>query len=83
MIPIMSVLASFLVVGLPILLLFLFFSLWSHCRARRQKLEAKELSTEEQERLNSLNQTAERLERRIQVLETILDQSVPEWRKGR
>lgn len=83
MIPIMSLLASFIFFGLLILFILFMMSLWSRLYTRRQSVYINELSDEEKERLNSLHMTAERLERRIHVLETILDQSVPEWRKTR
>lgn len=83
MIPLMSVLASFVFFGLLMVFIFFIISLWSNVRVRRQSIQLNELSDEERERLNNLYTTAERLERRIQVLETILDQSVPEWRKTR
>jgi len=83
MIPLMSVLVSFVLFGLLIVFIFFIISLWSNVRGRRQSIQVNELSDEEKERLNNLYTTAERLERRIQVLETILDQSVPEWRKTR
>lgn len=81
MIPLMSVLASFVLFGLLIVFIFFIISIGSNVRGRRQSIQVNELSDEERERLNNLYRIAERLERRIQVLETILDQSVPEWRK--
>ena len=43
--------------------------------------EAKSLSTEDEKMLQDLWDNAQRMESRINTLETILDDQVPEWRK--
>ena len=43
--------------------------------------ESKSLSTEDEKMLQDLWDNAQRIESRINTLETILDDQVPEWRK--
>ncbi len=43
--------------------------------------ESKSLSTEDEKLLQDLWDNAQRMESRINTLETILDDQVPEWRK--
>ncbi|MDH3932030.1 MAG: envelope stress response membrane protein PspB [Chromatiales bacterium] len=43
--------------------------------------ESKSLSTEDEKMLQDLWDNAQRMESRINTLETILDDQVPEWRK--
>ncbi len=43
--------------------------------------ESKSLSTEDEKMLQDLWDNAQRMESRLNTLETILDDQVPEWRK--
>lgn len=41
----------------------------------------KQITPQDEELLTSLRANAERLERRLEALETILDDEVPDWRR--
>ncbi len=43
--------------------------------------KVKALSTDDERLIDDLWQTAQRLERRVETLETILDKEAPEWRE--
>lgn len=43
--------------------------------------KTKSLSTDDERLVDDLWKTAQRLERRVEALETILDREAPDWRK--
>lgn len=43
--------------------------------------KSKSLSTDDERLVDDLWKTAQRLERRVEALETILDKEAPDWRK--
>ena len=43
--------------------------------------KSKSLSTDDERLVDDLWKTAQRLERRVEALETILDKEAPEWRR--
>ena len=57
---------------LPLLILLHYITRWR---------ESKGLSKEDEKMLEDLWESAQRMDSRINVLETILDDEVPEWRK--
>ena len=62
----------FMVIVLPLALILHYVTRWR---------EAKGLSREDARLLEELWQDTQRMESRINTLETILDDEVPEWRK--
>ena len=62
----------FMVLVLPLALILHYVTRWR---------EAKGLSREDSRMLEELWQDTQRMESRINTLETILDDEVPEWRK--
>jgi phage shock protein B len=62
----------FMVVVLPIFLIMHYTTKWK---------AAKGLSDEEQTTLEDLWQTSQRMDSRLNALETILDAEVPDWRR--
>jgi len=61
-----------LLVVVPIALIGHFVTKWK---------ATKQITPQDEFLLNSLRTEAERLERRLQALETILDDEVPNWRR--
>lgn len=59
---------------LPLMLILHYVTKWKATRA---------LSNDEQRLLEDLWRDSERMQQRIDALETILDDEVPEWRKKR
>ena len=66
------ILILFMVVVLPLALVLHYVTKWR---------ESKGLSREDEKMLEDLWQDAQRMESRINTLETILDDEVPHWRK--
>lgn len=62
----------FLTVVVPIALIGHFVTKWK---------AMKQITPQDEELLGSLRANAERLERRLEALETILDDEVPDWRR--
>jgi phage shock protein B len=62
----------FMVVVVPIFLIMHYTTKWK---------AAKGLSDEEQATLEELWQTSQRMDSRLNALETILDAEVPDWRR--
>jgi phage shock protein B len=62
----------FMVVVLPIFMIMHYTTKWK---------AAKGLSDEEQTTLEELWQTSQRMDSRLNALETILDSEVPDWRR--
>lgn len=50
-----------------------------HYQAEFRKM--KTISTDDERLMDDLWKTAQRLERRVEALETILDKEAPDWRK--
>jgi phage shock protein B len=59
-------------VGIP-WMLFHFITRWKQMRS---------LSGEDENLMDDMNETARRLEQRVQTIERILDAENPDWRKG-
>lgn len=47
----------------------------------RWNMKKASLATAEQQRINTLQAQADKLEQRVKILEAILDSKVPDWRK--
>jgi phage shock protein B len=62
----------FVVVVLPLVIILHYITRWK---------ESKGLSREDEQMLADLWQDTKRMESRINALETILDDEVPEWRR--
>lgn len=62
----------FVVVVLPLVIILHYVTRWK---------ESKGLSREDEQMLAELWQDAKRMESRINALETILDDEVPDWRR--
>lgn len=63
----------FLAIPAPIFICMYFISKWKQTR---------ELSSADEQLLEDLWTSSQRLEERLEVLETILDNEAPEWRKN-
>jgi phage shock protein B len=61
----------FMVVVLPLIIIMHYVTKWK---------STKGLTTEEQQMLEDLWESSERMQSRINALETILDQRAPRWR---
>ena len=59
---------------LPIWIVFHYITVWKR---------DKTITPEDESSLGDLRQSAEKLERRIAVLERILDDEIPDWRQRR
>lgn len=62
----------FLAIPAPILIVLYFMSKWK---------QSRELSSSDEQMLEDLWTSSQRLEERIEALETILDNEAPEWRR--
>jgi len=67
-----TALIIFVALVLPLFILMHYITRWK---------ESKGLSKEDEKMLEDLWESAQRMDSRINVLETILDDEVPEWRK--
>ena len=67
-----TLLIILLTVVVPLALILHYITKWK---------EAKGLSAEDEQMLEDIWQDAKRMESRVNALETILDDEVPEWRK--
>ena len=63
----------FLAIPAPIFICMYFVSKWK---------QSRELSSSDEQMLEDLWTSSQRLEERLEVLETILDNEAPEWRKN-
>lgn len=70
----MEYLIGIIAVGVvaPIAIVFHYLTKWR---------EMKTISSDDERLLDDLWQTAQKLERRVETLETILDKEAPDWRK--
>jgi phage shock protein B len=66
------------VVG-PIWVVFHYVTVWKRMKAERREV-SPEQQAEQREMVGTLKRRAEKLERRIETLETLLDAEVAEWR---
>lgn len=71
---VLSLAAFVTVLMLPLLLILHYVTKWK---------ATKGLSSDEQRLLEDLWRDSESMQRRLEALETILDDEVPEWRKRR
>ena len=69
-----SIAAAIAVLMLPLLVILHYVTKWK---------ATKGLSNDEQRLLEDLWRDSESMQRRLEALETILDDEVPEWRKRR
>ena len=67
-----TALIVFVAVPLPIIIVMYFVSKWK---------QSRELSSSDEAMLEDLWTTSQRLEERLEALETILDNEAPEWRR--
>jgi phage shock protein B len=66
---------------LPLGIVFLVvMMIWIRAHYRTQRFTARNLAEEDAKALAALTQSAERLDRRIDALEKVLDAEVPGWR---
>ncbi|WP_159738853.1 envelope stress response membrane protein PspB [Vibrio atypicus] len=73
--------SSFLIAGPLIVFLIFVAPLWLVLHYRSKKRAAGGLSEEDFQRLQSLSERAEQMQRRVNTLERILDSESPEWRR--
>ena len=66
-----------------VIFLVLIAPLWLILHYRNKERTQTSLSVDEKEELEALAIHAERLEERIRILEAILDEETPHWRKQR
>ncbi len=64
----------FLTVIVPLYIIFHFTTKWK---------QGREISTEDEQMLEDLYLQSQRMEERLETLETILDDQLPEWRNRR
>ena len=64
----------FLAIPAPIFIVLYFVSKWK---------QSRELSSADEKMLEDLWSSSQRLEERLEALETILDNDAPEWRRKR
>ena len=62
----------FLAIPAPIFIVLYFISKWK---------QSRELSSSDEQMLEDLWESSQRLEERLEALETILDNEAPEWRR--
>ena len=65
-------LVVFLAIPAPIFIVLYFISKWK---------QSRELSSSDEQMLEDLWESSQRLEERLEALETILDNEAPEWRR--
>jgi len=71
-----------MLLALPIIFLAVVAPIWVIMHYVTKMKTAKSLSTADEEGLAKLWQLADKLEERVEALETILDQDTPGWRSG-
>ncbi len=69
--PFIVAIIAIIVIGLPATIMH-YLTEWR---------KTKSLSTDDERLIDDLWKTAQRLERRVEALETILDKEAPDWRK--
>ncbi|HEY5715777.1 MAG TPA: envelope stress response membrane protein PspB [Psychromonas sp.] len=69
-------------IAIPLSVFFIFVApLWLFLHYRSQKQTSKGLSAADQERLQALVKRTEEMQKRIDSLESILDNEAPHWRE--
>ena len=68
------------IIALPILFMVIVAPLWLILHYSAKMKASKALSQVDEETLSDLWQQSEKMEQRIESLETILDEEVPGWR---
>ncbi|HID45861.1 MAG TPA: envelope stress response membrane protein PspB [Chromatiaceae bacterium] len=70
-----------MLLALPIIFLVVVVPLWLILHYWYKARASKALSKADEETLSELWQLSEKLERRVESLETILDREAPDWRR--
>ncbi|NOH79580.1 envelope stress response membrane protein PspB [Vibrio sp. RE86] len=73
--------SSFLIAGPLIVFLIFVAPLWLFLHYRSKKNASTGLSQEDLQRLESLSDKAEKMQKRVETLERILDSETPTWRR--
>lgn len=73
--------SSFLIAGPLIVFLIFVAPLWLFLHYRSKKNASTGLSQEDLQRLESLSDKAEKMQKRVGTLERILDSETPTWRR--
>ncbi len=74
---------SAFIIAAPIIVFLIFVApLWLFLHYRSKKKSEHGLTTEDYERLNALTIKADKLTKRINTLEKILDSESPSWRQN-
>ena len=69
-------------IGVPLILFMIIVApIWVIMHYRTAAKKTVGLSDDDQQSLQELVESAERMEQRIEVLEAILDEETPDWRK--
>jgi phage shock protein B len=69
-------------IGVPLILFMIFVApIWVIMHYRTASKKTAGLSQDDQQSLHDLIESADRMEQRIEVLESILDEETPDWRK--
>ncbi|MCG9596858.1 envelope stress response membrane protein PspB [Vibrio sp. Isolate25] len=73
--------SSFLIAGPLIVFLIFVAPLWLILHYRSKKKTASGLSEDDFQRLQTLSEKAEQMQKRVDTLERILDAETPNWRR--
>ena len=73
--------SSFLIAGPLIVFLIFVAPLWLILHYRSKKKTAGGLSEDDFQRLQALSEKAEKMQKRVDTLERILDAETPNWRR--
>ncbi|GLT19352.1 phage shock protein B [Vibrio zhanjiangensis] len=73
--------SSFFLAGPLIVFLIFVAPLWLILHYRSKKKTASGLSEDDFERLQTLSEKAEQMQKRVETLERILDTETPSWRR--
>lgn len=73
--------SSFLIAGPLIVFLIFVAPLWLILHYRSKKKTAGGLSEDDFQRLQTLSEKAEKMQKRVDTLESILDAETPNWRR--
>ncbi|AIU66429.1 MULTISPECIES: envelope stress response membrane protein PspB [Vibrio] len=73
--------SSFLIAGPLIVFLIFVAPLWLILHYRSKKKTAGGLSEDDFQRLQTLSEKAEKMQKRVDTLERILDAETPNWRR--
>ena len=70
---------TFMVIAIVAIIFVACPGVFLHYQTEMRKM--KSISTDDERLVDDLWKTAQRLERRVEALETILDKEAPDWRK--